>query len=306
MKRAPITLPPVLPVGTHVVTRVALHTPAGAVTRPAGAVGVVVRMPADPQHAYRVRFPDGAELSLTRADFSVRKQHKSADLAPAERDWTPYIQYACVVGSRAFGLDTEGSDTDRRGFYLPPARDHWGLAGVPEQLEFGEECYWEVQKFVTLALKANPNVLECLYTSLVERATPIAQELLALREAFLSKLVYQTYNGYVLSQFKKLESDLRQHGEIRWKHAMHLIRLLHSGIAVLERAEVQVHVGAARDDLLAVKRGELPWDELNRWRLDLHARFDRAYGASRLPERPDFGRINAYLLRARQHALELE
>jgi predicted nucleotidyltransferase len=50
-----------------------------------------------------------------------------------------------------------------------------------------------------MALKANPNVLECLYSPLVEMATPLAQELLAMRSIFLSRLVYQTYNGYVMS-----------------------------------------------------------------------------------------------------------
>lgn len=39
------------------------------------------------------------------------------------------------------------------------ARLHWGLAGVPEQLESEhEECYWELEKFIRLALKANPGV----------------------------------------------------------------------------------------------------------------------------------------------------
>ena len=49
-----------------------------------------------------------------------------------------------------------------------------------------------------------------------------AAELLAMRGAFLSKLIYKTFNGYVLSQFKKLEQDLRAKGEIKQKHAMHL------------------------------------------------------------------------------------
>jgi predicted nucleotidyltransferase len=76
--------------------------------------------------------------------------------------------------ARAYGLDSATSDTDRRGIYLPPARLHWSLAGVPEQIEDkdAEECYWELQKFLVLALKANPNVLECLYTPMVERTTP--------------------------------------------------------------------------------------------------------------------------------------
>ena len=88
----------------------------------------------------------------------------------------------CVVGSRAYGLEREGSDTDRRGVYLPPAALHWSLAGAPPQLqnEATQEVYWELQKFIALALKANPNVLECLYTPLVETATPLGEELLAM------------------------------------------------------------------------------------------------------------------------------
>ncbi|GAA5514219.1 hypothetical protein Dcar01_02973 [Deinococcus carri] len=292
-----MTLPPILPVGTSIVTR--LPT-AG---HPAGAVAVIVRAPSDPDHAYRVRFPDGSEVTLARSSLIVRRHEKNA-LPDAERDYTPFVQYRCVVGSRAFGLDTSESDTDLRGFYLPPARDHWSLAGVPEQLEFGEEVYWEAQKFVLLALKANPNVLEVLHSPLVQTATPLAAELLAIRGAFLSRLVYQTYNGYVMGQFKRLEADLRQHGEVRWKHAMHLLRLLLSGIAVLERGEVQVHVGGHRDTLLAVKRSEVPWPELERWRLALHADFDRAYAHTSLPERPDYARAEAWLLRARRAALE--
>jgi predicted nucleotidyltransferase len=173
---------------------------------------------------------------------------------------------------------------------------------VPEQLDnpAGEECYWELQKFLTLALKANPNVLECLYTPLVERATPLARELLEMRPAFLSRLAYQTYNGYVLSQFKKLEQDLRNRGEVRWKHAMHLVRLLLQGISILKDGFLPVRVEEHRARLSAIRRGEVPWEEVNSWRLSMHREFDAAFGATGLPERPDYERVNAFLIRARR------
>ena len=156
-----------------------------------------------------------------------------------------------------------------------------------------------------MALKANPNILECLHTPLVVHADPLAEELLALRGAFLSRLVYKTYNGYVLSQFKKLEGDLRAHGEIKWKHAMHLIRLLRSGVTTLQTGELSVRVvdDAERAELLAIKRGERTWEEVNRRRLDLHTRFDAAFQKTALPERPDYARVNDYLLRARRARL---
>jgi predicted nucleotidyltransferase len=118
-------------------------------------------------------------------------------------------------------LSHEESDVDRRGIYLPPADLQWSLYGVPEQLENpeSEEVYFELQKFLILALKANPDVLECLYTPLVETKTELASELLNMREAFLSRLIYQTCNGYVLSQFKKLEQDCRVVGVRLWAWA---------------------------------------------------------------------------------------
>jgi hypothetical protein len=295
-----------LPVGTQVVTRAAVRDAGGGPALPAGAVGVVVGLP-DDDGSVRVRFPDGVEFAVARAELAVRKRVQEAGLRrPDGADLHDFVIYRCVVGSRAYGLDEEGSDFDRRGIYLPPAERHWSLWGVPEQLEDAatQDTYWELQKFLTLALKANPNVLECLYTPLLEKATPLAEELLGMREIYLSRLVYQTYNGYVLSQFRKLEQDLRTRGAIKWKHAMHLVRLLLAGVTVLEERYVPVRVREERERLLAIRRGAVPWEEVNAWRLDLHRRFDAAYAATRLPDLPDYDRANAFLVRARRSAVQ--
>jgi hypothetical protein len=127
----------------------------------------------------------------------------------------------------------------------------------------------------------------------------LAEELLGMREIFLTKLVYQTYNGYVLSQFKKMEQDLRTRGEIRWKHAMHLVRLLLSGVTVLREGFVPVRVDEYRDRLLAIKQGSVPWEEVNEWRLSLHKEFAQAYAVTTLPDRPDYERANDFLVKAR-------
>ncbi|OQZ02580.1 MAG: nucleotidyltransferase, partial [Planctomycetes bacterium UTPLA1] len=217
-----------------------------------------------------------------------------------------HVIFRCVVGSRAYGLEHDDSDTDIRGVYLPSADAHWSLFGVPEQLESDEtqECYWELQKFLTLALRANPNILECLYTPEVLYADTIARELLDMRAVFLSRLIYQTFNGYVLSQFKKLEQDLRTRGAIRWKHAMHLIRLLLAGVVALRDGHVPVHVEEHRDWLLAIKRGEMAWEQVDTLRLRLHGEFETAYAETKLPERPDYDRASALLVKARRWRAE--
>ena len=226
----------------------------------------------------------------------------NAEVAAKQCNLYERVIYRCVVGSRAYGLDDAESDTDRRGTYLPPAELHWSLYGVPEQLENDEtqEAYWELKKFLILALKANPNVLECLYTPLVEMATPLAEELLQMRSLFLSRLVYQTYNGYVMSQFKRMQAHIRNHGQLKWKHVMHLIRLLISGTQVLRHGFVPIRVDDYRDELIAIKKGEVPWDDVEKWRLSLHKDFDKAFEETTLPERPNYEKANQLLIKARR------
>ena len=230
---------------------------------------------------------------------------EAIDEAINTRELFRYVIFKCVVGSRAYGLGEEDSDADRRGIYLPPTDLLLSLHGVPEQIEnkATDECYWEMQKFLRFALKANPNVLECLYTPLVEKATPLAHELLDMRDVFLSRLIHGSYQGYAMSQFRKLGKDLRNRGAIRWKHAMHCIRLLISGMTALKENRIPVDVGEHRDKLLAIKRGETPWEEVDAWRLRLREEFDAAFKKTTLPAKPDYAAANAFLIKARRSAL---
>jgi hypothetical protein len=300
-------------VGTQVVTLVNIPGAAGLVVHPRGTVGVVVRSPADLEHSYRVRFPDGLEAPLKPSEVTMLARFKEGEIgdtarAVAHADLYQRVIYRCVIGSQAYGLADTESDVDRRGIFLPTADLHWSLYGVPKQLDNDDtqEAYWELQKFLVLALKANPNVLECLYTPIVEKATSLAEELLGMKTVFLSRMVYQTYNGYVMSQFKKMRADIRNKGQVKWKHVMHLIRVLLAGIGVLRDGFVPVNVDGHRDRLLSVRRGEVPWEDVEHWRLSLHQEFNAAFEGTKLPERPDYERANAFLVSARRRALSEE
>ena len=289
--------------GTQIVTRVAVHGSNHSLVHPRGAVGIVTRTPCGHEQHFLVRFPDGFEASLLRDELEVLKHFKDRLETTGTHDFDleDHVIYRCIVGSRAYGLETDASDTDLRGIYLAPAELQWSLYGAPEQFEDNEKqtCYWELQKFLVMALKANPNILECLYSPLVDKVTPIGQQLLALRDKFLSQMIFQTFNGYALSQFKKIEQDLRNHGEVRWKHAMHLLRLLMTGATTLREGRVPVHVVDQREHLLAVKRGELSWEKVDAWRQQLHRDFEQALVETQLPERPDYEAANALLVAAR-------
>lgn len=295
----------ILPVGTQVVLRFAHRRPHAPDPKPPGSVGVVVEAPASNDRAYLVRFLDGEELQVKFGELLVRRSDHSVELiATPGPDVTPFVVLRVLLGSRAFGLSTESSDEDRRGVYLPPAEWHWGLVKPPEQAEtFSpgvEETLWEVEKFVRMALQAKPNILEVLWSPVVLFRDETGDELRAMRTAFLSKHLYQTYSGYVLSQFRLMQKTQAKTGQYKVKHAMHLIRLLHSGVHALRDGDIRVDVGEHREELLAIRRGEVPFDAVMARALELDRQFQEAFTGTTLPDRPDTEAANRFLVRARR------
>ncbi|OWK39137.1 hypothetical protein FRUB_06219 [Fimbriiglobus ruber] len=163
-----------------------------------------------------------------------------------------------------------------------------------------EEVDWELEKFLRLALHANPNILETLWTPVVLHADETGRELREMRDAFLSRHLYQTYSGYVLSQFRLMQKAVDRGSAFRPKHAMHLVRLLHSGIHAVTHGDIRVDVGEHRDELLAIRRGERTFAELRDRALELIRTFEAAFAATKLPEKPDTDRVNRFLIAARR------
>ena len=284
--------------GTQVVLKVAKTLAGGDVLKKPGSVGVVIQSPPDQRGTYEVEFADGYVARAYHSELSLRRREVDLELqAPPDEDLREYICYCCQVGSVAFGLSTAASDQDLRGIYLPPARLDWSIYSLPEQLEFRDdvrdEVYWELGKFLRLALKANPNVLETLWTPVVIRSTPVSDELRTIRTAFLSKHLYKTYSGYVLSQFRQMSRAFDRGGTYKPKHAMHLLRLLYSGITAVESGEIQ-----------AVRGGELEFAEVRDRAVRLERRFQEAFERTQLPDQPDFARVNAFLISARKRMID--
>ncbi|WP_169950093.1 DNA polymerase beta superfamily protein [Microbispora sp. H11081] len=212
-----------------------------------------------------------------------------------------------VIGSRAYGLEIEGSDVDRRGVFVTPTPMFWRLDKPPDHVEgpLPEQFSWEVERFCVLALEGNPVVLECLWSPLVELATPWGERLLALRRAFLSGKAERAFAGSAERQFRRIrpqdppspDDDAR-----RWKMAMHMIRLLLSAVHLAGRGEPLIDVSAHRDRLLAVRRGRTPWGEVLEWRGRLLAELDERAGSA-LPARPDRAAVEEFLADVRRSAL---
>jgi predicted nucleotidyltransferase len=298
----------IIPAGTQVVLKVAKHLAEGEEFKPAGSVGVVLQSPPNNYDPYLIRFADGETVTAYFQELALRRREVEDELGQVVEDLQPWIIYRCQAGSKAFGLASEDSDDDLRGIFLPPARLHWSLRRLPEQLEFADqgrdEVYWELEKFLRLALKANPNVLETLWTRMVLLADETAQELRAMRQVFLSKHVYKTYSVYVLSQFRRMANAYKDKGTYKPKHAMHLIRLLHSGIAALQTGEIRIDVAEHREELLHIRNGGLVFEEVKRRALELDERFQQAFERTALPEQPDYDRVDDFLIRARRRMVD--
>ncbi|MEV5573064.1 nucleotidyltransferase domain-containing protein [Spirillospora sp. NPDC052269] len=214
---------------------------------------------------------------------------------------TDHTVLAVVVGSRAYGLDTAASDTDRRGVFVAPTELFWHLDKPPTHVTgpLEEQFSWEFERFCELALVANPTILECLWSPLVEKVTPLGQELLDARTAFLSLRAHRSFLGYADSQFRKMEN----HEGRNPKHVMHMLRLLLSGLHLLEHGEPMVRVDEHRDRLMAVRAGAMPLDEVTAWRASLTARMDDALARTPLPDEPDRARVDALLHSVRRRSI---
>jgi len=114
------------------------------------------------------------------------------------------ILFECISGSKAYGLNTEKSDTDIRGVFYIPKKDFYGLNYVPQiSNETNDIVYYELGRFIELLSKNNPNILEMLATP--EHCILYKNELMnEIKIAdFLSLLTKDTFVGYALSQIKK-------------------------------------------------------------------------------------------------------
>jgi hypothetical protein len=208
----PLAVP--LPNGTEVTTRVDRvlsseppESPESSHRRvPQGAVGRVVAQRGD---ELDVMIVGVGVLRYTRRELTPRKigQVRYAQRrAGAWEALLPCTVVEATVGSRAWGLADEGSDTDRRGVFVLPFGWTLGLAEPARDLVSadGSATYWEVGKAVRQALRADPNTLELFFVDSVHALDPLGEWLLAERDAFVSAEIYGSFGRYALSQLQRL------------------------------------------------------------------------------------------------------
>ena len=133
-----------------------------------------------------------------------------------------------IVGSHAYGLALPTSDVDVKGVCIAPIDYYYGLkefyqkdggwddphdapSGLFPILEGVQDCtIYELRKFVGLAANNNPSIMEMLWLKQYEYLDPgVGMDMVAHRDAFLSKKVKHTYSGYGFAQLKKVDTHRR-------------------------------------------------------------------------------------------------
>ena len=110
----------------------------------------------------------------------------------------------CISGSKAYGLETPGSDTDIKGVFLLPKKDFYGLEYTPQvSNSTNDVVYYELGRYMELLSVNNPNILELLNTpkSSILYKHPYLDAIDA--KMILSKLCKNTFGKFALSQIKK-------------------------------------------------------------------------------------------------------
>lgn len=203
----PLSVP--LPHGTEVTLRVERLLDGRRV--PQGLVGRVVRAR---DGGFDVLVTGVGELWYARTELAPRRAGQLEYAHRREAAWQalwPCRVLEATVGSRAWGLSDEHSDTDLRGAFALPFSWTSGLAEPPSELisADGSQTYWELRKLVEQALRADPNTLELLFVPSVRALDELGQWVLDARGAFVSKLLFGSFGRYALSQLNKLSASQR-------------------------------------------------------------------------------------------------
>jgi uncharacterized protein len=209
-----------------------------------------------------------------------------------------------LVGSHLYGLDTEDSDYDYNGIFVESTNKILSLH-KPQETRVSKDpdsTMHEVEKFMRLAAKGNPTVLELLFCPEYIELTWEGKLLVSSRKDFLSNSIRASFGGYAYQQAVKLQKR-ESEGMVGFgpavknryaKHARHCFRLLHQGRMLLETGDLNPVLDNP-EEYFAI--GELPVEALVEKFTEEYEIFKAA--PSVLPDEPDWAKLDAMLFMIR-------
>lgn len=216
-----------------------------------------------------------------------------------------------IVGSTAYGLDTVTSDIDYAGIFIYPTpfllhlnsyKETYTMQDFTENKLENDFVYHEVKKFMQLASKGNPSVIELLFLNDYTKLKQEGKLLIEFKEEFLNNNIKNAYGGYAYQQAKKLERRQEEGREgynpkvkNRFaKHTRHCFRLMDQGTQLLTTGTLNIKV---QDPAKYFYLGSLPPEEIIKIFKEEYQKYCEL--ESILPEKPNIDKLNDILLQIR-------
>lgn len=205
--------------------------------------------------------------------------------------WLNHVNYLTVMGSRAYGSTTEGSDWDFYGFTTPPAGitfphlkgdiegfgkqkqlfNQLQLQGIPSD-KYGDVdlTVYGIVRYFQLVMDNNPNMTDSLFVPddvivYMDRVGRIVRE---NRKVFLSQKLYHTFRGMAYSHMKRITSRTREGKRKEWvkkygfdvKDASHVVRLMLEAEDFLLTGDADIFSNG--QEILSIRNGEWSLDNV--------------------------------------------
>lgn len=234
----------------------------------------------------------------------------------------PTTLFKAEWGSRAYGTNTPQSDRDLIQVVIEPPPYVTGLElfspkrsstapeGSRSYADDVDTVQYGLQKYATLAVEGNPQVLATLFLTEFIEYNPMFKLLQDERDITVSKHAGRKYLGYMTSQKLRITGEKNRSTNrpelvevfgFDVKFAMHAIRLGFQGIELLTTGSILLPMeGESLDICRNIRAGNYAKDEALDIINDLEIKLNTAIESSDLPDRGDrtkMGKIlhNIYL-----------
>lgn len=213
-------------------------------------------------------------------------------------------------GSRAYGVHEETSDYDSTGVAIESLSERMSINEVPVEVveckDTNLDCtIYTLEKFCKLASKGNPNIIETLFSPVLEY-TKEGNQLIELRNAFWNKRAGTAFLGYIKAQVERIQGLRGQKDVTRkelverfgydTKYAYHIIRLGIIGREYLQTGYIQLPMSDLHiRNLKSIRNGERKLSEVlaDSAVLEQEIKWATEFGAA--PREPNFSKINDWM-----------
>lgn len=202
-----------------------------------------------------------------------------------------------VFGSHLYGLDTENSDKDYRGIFVPTAKEiilgsmkeHYDQStsgqGIKNTKDDIDVNMFSLKRFINLACKGDIGAIDMVHapSNMLIESSKEWEYIRTHRDKFYHVGMWGL-SGYLKKQVAKSEKYFSN-----WKDLSHALRVGYQLLEIYQTGDLQFPL-ARRSSILACKLGERTFDNVREELKDLYERVKLAREEAKkngMPEEPD-------------------